>query len=129
MYLALEAATLIVLAEFGRYPLHFHWWQQIFRYHNCINNLPDDERLIQCAFAEGLHDQAHCFWNRKVQTWLQLQSTALNIEDEICISTSWTMPKPFINRLFTRLAVTKAGIGRCCNYSTKKMRWFLTFPH
>ena len=82
-----STATLIVLAEFGGYPLHFHWWQQILRYHNCINNLPDDERLIQCAFVEGLHNQAHCFWSHKVQTWLQLQSTALNIEDEICIST------------------------------------------
>ena len=25
-----STATLIVLAEFGGYPLHFHWWQQIF---------------------------------------------------------------------------------------------------
>ena len=24
-----NTATLIVLAEFGGYPLHFHWWQQI----------------------------------------------------------------------------------------------------
>ena len=82
-----STATLIVLADFGCYPLHFHWWQQILRYHNRINNLPDDERLMQCAFVEGLHDQAHCFWSHKVQTWLQLQSTPLNIEDEICIST------------------------------------------
>ena len=42
-----STATLIVLAEFGRYPLRFHWWQHILRYHNCINSLPDDERLIQ----------------------------------------------------------------------------------
>ena len=82
-----STATLIVLAEFGRYPIRFHWWQQILRYHNRINNLPDDERLIQCAFVEGLHDQACCFWSHKVQTWLQLQSTAFNIEDEICVST------------------------------------------
>ena len=41
----------IVLAEFGRYPLCFHWWQQILRYHNRINNLSADERLIQCAFG------------------------------------------------------------------------------
>ena len=41
-----STATLIVLAEFGRDPLHFHWWQQILRYHNRINTLPDDERLI-----------------------------------------------------------------------------------
>ena len=58
---------------------------KILQYHNCINSLPDDERLIQCAFVEGLHDQAHCFWSHKGQTWLQLQSTALYIE--ICIST------------------------------------------
>ena len=80
-------AILIVLAEFGRYPLRLHWWQQILRYHNRINNLPDDEQLIQCAFVEGLHDQAYCFWSHRVQTWLQLQSTAWNIEDEICVST------------------------------------------
>ena len=51
-----STATLIVLAEFGRYPLRLHWWQQILkklRYHNHINNLTDDERLIQCAFVEG----------------------------------------------------------------------------
>ena len=24
-----NTATPIVLTEFGRYPLHFHWWQQI----------------------------------------------------------------------------------------------------
>ena len=24
-----NTSTLIALAEFGRYPLHFHWWQQI----------------------------------------------------------------------------------------------------
>ena len=82
-----STATLIVLAEFGRYPLRFHWWQQILRYHNRINNLTDDERLIQCAFVEGLHDQAYCFWSHKIQTWLQQQSTALNVEDEICVST------------------------------------------
>ena len=82
-----NTATLIVLAEFGRYPLRFHWWQQILRYHNRINNLSDDGRLIQCAFVEGLHDQAYHFWSHGVQRWLQLQSTALNIEDEICVST------------------------------------------
>ena len=39
------------------------------------------------CFVEGLHDQAHYPWSHKVQRWLQLPSTALNIEDEICIST------------------------------------------
>ena len=67
-----------------------------------VNNLPDD---IQCAFVEGLHDQAYCFWSHKVQTWLQLQSTALNIEDEYVSVRSLTMPKPFTDKLFTRLAI------------------------
>ena len=95
-----STATLIVLAEFGRYPLRFHWWQQILRYHNRINNLPDDERLIQCAFVEGLHDQAYCFWSHKVQTWLQLQSTAFNIEDEICVSTAVDNAKTLYRQTF-----------------------------
>ena len=81
-----NTASLIVLAEFGRYPLCFHWWQQILRYHNRINNLSDDERLIQCAFVEGMHDKAYRFWSHGVQKWLQTQSAALNIEDEICVS-------------------------------------------
>ena len=102
-----STAALLVLAEFGRYPLHFHWWQQILRYHNRINNLPDDERLIRCAFVEGLHDQAYCFESHKLQTWLQLQSTALNIEleDETFVNTVIDNA-PFTDRLFTRLAIT-----------------------
>ena len=82
-----NTAKLIVLAEFGRFPLHFHWWQQILRYHNRINNLSDDERLIQSAFVAGMHDKAYCFWSHGVQKWLQTQAKALNIEDEICVST------------------------------------------
>ena len=77
----------LVLPEFVRYPLCFQKWQQILRYHNRIKNLRDDERLIQCAFVEGLHDHAYCFLNYRVQTWLQLQSTASNMADEICVST------------------------------------------
>ena len=74
------------MAEFGRYPLRFHWWQRILCYHNRSNNLSDDERLIKCAFAEGLHDLSYRFWSHDVQTWHQLQSTALNIEDEAGVS-------------------------------------------
>ena len=29
-----STANVIVLAELGRFPLCFHWWQQILRYHN-----------------------------------------------------------------------------------------------
>ncbi|KAL3132548.1 hypothetical protein ABBQ32_14236 [Trebouxia sp. C0010 RCD-2024] len=61
-----NTANLIVLAEFGRYPLCFHWWQQILRYHNRINTLSDDERLLKCAFVEGLHDPTHRFWSHDV---------------------------------------------------------------
>jgi len=56
-----STANVIILAELGRFPLCFHWWQQILRYHNRINNLSDDERLIKCAFVEGMHDPAHLF--------------------------------------------------------------------
>ena len=89
MYLAEEAALQPPLfwLSFGCDPLRFHWWQQILRYHNRLNNLPDDDCLNQSAFVEVLHDQAYCFWSHRVQTQLQLQSTALNIEDEICVST------------------------------------------
>ena len=105
-----STATPIVLAEFGRYPLRFHWWQQILQYHNRINDLPDDECLIQCAFVKGLHDQAYCFWSHRVQTWLQLQSTALNIEDEICVSTVIDNAKN-LYRLAFHLA--DHNVGRC----------------
>ena len=70
--------------------------------------LSNGERLIQCAFVEGLHDQAYRFWSHGVQRWLQLQSTALNIEDETLRYVSvWslTMPKPFTDRLFIRLTI------------------------
>ncbi len=77
-----STANVIVLAELGRFPLCFHWWQQIPRYHNRINDLSDDERLIKCAFVEGMHDPAHLFWSHKVHTWLQGQSVDLGIEDE-----------------------------------------------
>ena len=90
-----NTATNIVLAEFG---LRFHWWQQTLRYHNRINNLSDDERLVKCAFVEGLHGLSFHFWSHDVQKWLQLQSTSLNIEHEIGVSRSLTMPKPFIDR-------------------------------
>ena len=124
-----NTATLIVLAEFGRYPLHFHWWQQILRHHNRINNLPDDERLIQCAFVEGLHDQPYCFWSHKVQTWLQLQSTALNIEDEICVSTVIDNAKTLYRQDFNQAGHSVGSIGRCCSHSIRIMCWPLIFLH
>jgi len=82
-----STANVIVLAELGRFPLCFHWWQQILRYHNRINNLSDDERLIKCAFVESMHDPAHLFWSHNVHNWLQGQSVGLSIEDDLDVST------------------------------------------
>ena len=56
-----SSANVIVLAKLCRFPLSFHWWQQIVRYHNCINYLSDDKRLIMCAFLAGMHHPAHLF--------------------------------------------------------------------
>jgi hypothetical protein len=33
----------IVLAEFGRFPLQIHFWQQILRYHNRVRALPNSQ--------------------------------------------------------------------------------------
>jgi len=42
----------IVLAEFGRFPLQIHFWQQISRYHHrtvALNNT----RLVKLAMLSG----------------------------------------------------------------------------
>ena len=104
-----NTANLIVLAEFGRYPLRFHWWQQILRYHNRINNLSDDERLIKCAFVEGLHDPSYRFWSHDVQKWLQMQSTALHIEDEISVSTVIDNSKAFYQQELHQVNLNSVG--------------------
>ena len=52
-----------------------------------INNLSDDERLIKCAFVEGMHDPTHLFWSHKVHSWLQGQSVGLSIEDDLDVIT------------------------------------------
>ena len=49
--------------------------------------MSDDEHLIRCAFVEGLHNLSYHFWSHDAQKWLQLQSTALDIEDEAGVST------------------------------------------
>ena len=43
-----STANVIVVAELGRFPLCFHWWQEILRYHNRINDLSDDELHQVC---------------------------------------------------------------------------------
>ena len=54
-----------------------HWWQQILRYHNRINDLSDDECLIKCAFVEGMHDPAHLLEPYSSH----LESVGLSFED------------------------------------------------
>jgi len=48
-------------------------WQRILRCHGRIN-LSDDECLIKCASAEGMHGTSPFFWSHKVHNWLQGQS-------------------------------------------------------
>jgi len=45
----------IVLAEFGRFPLQIHFWQQILRYHNRVRALPNS-RLDKLALIDGFWD-------------------------------------------------------------------------
>ena len=47
-----STANEIVLAEFGRYPLQIHFWQQVLRFHNRALKLPDT-RLVKLAFVAG----------------------------------------------------------------------------
>ena len=124
-----NTASLIVLAEFGRYPLCFHWWQQILRYHNRINNLSDDERLIQCAFVEGMHDKAYRFWNHGVQKWLQTQSAALNIEDEICASTVIDNAKALHRQAFHQVDHSVGRYQQMLRLQHQDYVWHLIFQH
>ena len=43
----------IILAEFGRFPLQIHFWQQVMRYQNRAAKLPPI-RLVRLAFIDGL---------------------------------------------------------------------------
>ena len=45
-------ANEIVLAEFGRFPLQVHFWQQILRYHHRVVAL-DNSRLVKIAMVDG----------------------------------------------------------------------------
>jgi len=50
-----STTTHIVLAEFGRFPLQIHFWQQILRYHNRVGALPNS-RLDKLALIDGFWD-------------------------------------------------------------------------
>ena len=51
----------------------------------------------------------HTVWSHKVQTWLQLQSSGLNIEDEKCVSTVIDNAKTLYQQTFHQAG---HGIGR-----------------
>lgn len=53
LHIRSSTANQIVLAEFGRYPLQIHFWQQILRFHNRALKLPN-ERLIKIALVDGM---------------------------------------------------------------------------
>ena len=52
LHIRKSTANEIVLAEFGRYPLQIHFWQQVLRYHNRVLKL-NNSRLVKIAFSEG----------------------------------------------------------------------------
>ena len=57
----------IVLAELGRFPLQFHFWQQILRFHHRALAL-GKSRLVKLAFLEGATlapDHEFLFRNKK----------------------------------------------------------------
>ena len=50
-----STTTQIELAEFGRFPLQIHFWQQILRHHNRVRALPNS-RLDKLALIDGFWD-------------------------------------------------------------------------
>ena len=100
-----STATPVVLTEFGRYTSGSKFFDTTTA--STIRLMMNASCLIQCAFVEGLHNQAYayCFSSHRVQTWILLQSTALHIEDEICVSMVIDNAKNFIDRLCTWLII------------------------
>ena len=78
------------------------------QHHNHINIMFDDERLIKCAFVEGMRDPAQLFWSHELNSWLQAQSVGLNIEDDLDVGT-------VIGNAKTHYAhVSSASSCQCC---------------
>ena len=64
-------ADVIVLAECGHFPLQFHYWQQILRYHNRANKM-SDTRLVRCAFLDDMqHTLCKIFAPLSYAEWKQ----------------------------------------------------------
>ena len=69
----------MVLAEFGRYPLQTHFWQQVLRFHNRAVKMPNS-RLVKLALVDGAQmqndhvvDLQQKCWRSNVSTFLATQ--------------------------------------------------------
>ena len=74
----------IVLAEFGRFPLQVHFWQQILRYHHRVVAL-DNSRLVKLAIvdcctlsvSESVTAETKKIWQYCVESFLKQHSQQL----------------------------------------------------
>lgn len=68
----MSTASEIVLAEFGRFPLQIHFWQQVLRYHHRLLAL-DNSRLVKLAMVDGCalgSDQSVTVTNKSWQCYV-----------------------------------------------------------
>ena len=71
-----STATEIVLAEFGRYPLQVHFWQQILRFHNWVLQL-DNSRYVKLALVYGAELKDNHVLEHQQKGWRSFVSTFL----------------------------------------------------
>ena len=95
----------IVLAEFGRFPLQVHFWQQILRYHHRTVAL-DNSRLVKLAMVSGCTlganqaiIAANKGWHCHVESFLARHSTQLlhkfDVSSIVDREKQWTVFKYF----------------------------------
>ena len=58
----------MVLAEFGRYPLQTHYWQQVLRFHNRAIKMPDS-CLVKLAMIDGVQLQDNHVMDLQKNCW------------------------------------------------------------
>ena len=58
----------MVLAEFGRYPLQTHFWQQVLRFHNRAVQMPNS-RLVKLALVDGVQLQNNQVVDSQKKCW------------------------------------------------------------
>ena len=79
----------VVLAELGRYPLQFHFWQQIFKYFQRMFGL-DDTQLVSLAMMDGLTFSAGTAgadkgaeWHEQLNSFLMKHN--LSVFHKLCV--------------------------------------------